>query len=129
MVRLRRSVAEADGLLVASPEYAHGIPGSFKNALDWLVGGPEFPDKPIAILHATTRGTHARAALAEVLRTMSGHLVDEATATVPLMGHDVDAASIAASPVWADTIREALDRLAAAIHQRRGRPDRTAVLR
>ena len=37
VARLRRQVAEADGLIVSSPEYAHGIAGSFKNGLDWLV--------------------------------------------------------------------------------------------
>lgn len=39
---LRERVGAADGLLISCPEYARGIPGSFKNALDWLVGGPEF---------------------------------------------------------------------------------------
>ena len=41
---LRAAVGRADALLVACPEYAHGIPGSFKNLLDWLVGALEsFP--------------------------------------------------------------------------------------
>ena len=34
---LKRLVAEADGLIVACPEYVHGIPGGFKNLIDWLV--------------------------------------------------------------------------------------------
>src|SRR5690242_9174445 len=40
---LRALVGSADGLLICSPEYAHGIPGSLKNLLDWLVGSVEFP--------------------------------------------------------------------------------------
>src|SRR4030095_1463124 len=44
---LRPQVAKADGLLICSPEYAHGVPGALKNALDWLVSGPEILYMPI----------------------------------------------------------------------------------
>jgi NAD(P)H-dependent FMN reductase len=44
---LREAVGRADALLIACPEYAHGIPGAFKNLLDWLVGALEFPGKPV----------------------------------------------------------------------------------
>ena len=81
-----RSVAEADGLLFAVPEYAHGIPGGLKNALDWLVSRPEFPDKPTMMVHASTRSDHARASLGEVLRTMSGRLVSDDGLSLHLMG-------------------------------------------
>jgi len=43
---LRAAVGTSDALLIACPEYAHGIPGAFKNLLDWLVGSLEFPGKP-----------------------------------------------------------------------------------
>ena len=107
----RARVATADALIIASPEYAHGIPGAFKNALDWLVGGPEFPGKPIMLVHAAARGTHAKEALREVLVTMSGRVLD-LTLTVPLLGSRVDPAEITADPTWAAAIRTALERLA-----------------
>src|SRR6185312_12737654 len=44
---LRAAIGRADALLIACPEYAHGIPGAFKNLLDWLVGALEFPGKPV----------------------------------------------------------------------------------
>lgn len=40
-------------MLICSPEYAHGIPGSLKNALGWLVGTGDQPGKPVALLNAS----------------------------------------------------------------------------
>ncbi len=75
----REDVARADGLLIACPEYAHGIPGAFKNALDWLVGCTRFPGKPVALLNVAPHASHAQAQLREVLRTMSAEIVEEAS--------------------------------------------------
>jgi chromate reductase len=72
VVELRRAVGEADGLLISSPEYAHGIPGSLKNLLDWLVASTEFPGKPVALISG---GEFAPKQLEETLRTMSARLV------------------------------------------------------
>jgi len=74
---LRARIAAADALLISSPEYAHGMPGSLKNALDWLVSALEALDKPVLLLSASPSGAaHAHAQLAEVLRTMNLRLVD-----------------------------------------------------
>lgn len=66
----RVALAWADGVAISSPEYAHGIPGAFKNALDWVVGSAEFDGLPTLLLCASARPQHAPAHLAEVLRTM-----------------------------------------------------------
>src|SRR5690349_13087893 len=55
VTELRAQVRASDGLLIASPEYAHGVTGTMKNALDWLVSGEEFVDKPVALLNASQR--------------------------------------------------------------------------
>ena len=81
---LRSVIASADALLISSPEYAHGVSGMFKNALDWLVGGSEMPDKSVALINTSPHATHAIAALAETLRTMSVSLVDDACLTIAL---------------------------------------------
>jgi len=115
VLELRRQVGAADALLLSSPEYAHGIAGSFKNCLDWLVASLEFPDKPVAIINAAPRATHAEEQLREILRTMSARLVDEAMLTLPIQGSRLDAAGIARRPDLADPLRTALGRLAAAV--------------
>ena len=106
--RLRAAVGASDGLLIACPEYAHGVPGVFKNALDWLVGSSEFPNKPVVLFNASPRASHAQAALREILATMSARLLDEASMAVPLLGRDLDAAAIAADEALAQPIRSAL---------------------
>jgi NAD(P)H-dependent FMN reductase len=112
---LRERVRRADGLLISSPEYAHGVPGVLKNALDWLVGGEEFIYKPVALLNASPRATHAQASLAETITTMSGRLVAEASIAVPLLGARLDAAGIAAHPEIAGALRGAIGAFARAI--------------
>ena len=77
VLELAAEVDRCDGLLIASPEYAHGIPGALKNALDWLVARFEIPHKPVMLVHASARGLFVREHLSEVLRTMSCRLCPE----------------------------------------------------
>ncbi|MBD8900293.1 NADPH-dependent FMN reductase [Rhodanobacter sp. DHG33] len=87
VLALREAVGQADALLVACPEYAHGVPGAFKNLLDWLVGSLEFPGKPVLLLNASARGSHhAQEALAEILRTMSAEVLTTQPMPVALPG-------------------------------------------
>jgi chromate reductase len=118
---LRAMVAEAHALLISSPEYAHGVPGALKNALDWLVSSPEIMYKPIGLLNASPRSTHAHASLAETLRTMSTEIVAEASLTFPLGGRRLDAAGIAADTELQAMLRSALNALEAAARSYRDR--------
>jgi chromate reductase len=111
----RARVREADGLLISSPEYAHGVPGTMKNALDWLVGGSEFIDMPVALINATPPATWSQASLTETLTVMSGHIVAEASISLPLRGRKLDAADIAADPELADALRAAVGAFVRAI--------------
>jgi NAD(P)H-dependent FMN reductase len=112
---LRREVDISDALLIACPEYAHGVPGAFKNALDWLVGSLEFPGKPVALINASGRSHHAQDALREILRTMSANLLDGASGTVPLPGVGCEAAWILAQPPLREALEALLGRLATAL--------------
>jgi chromate reductase len=118
VVRLREHVQNAAGLLISSPEYARGVPGSLKNALDWLVGGSEFVDKPVALLNASPRSTHAQEALRITLQTMSGNFVVGASILIPLLGTTLDAAAIVAKPEMAVPLRAALVAFQRAINAR-----------
>jgi chromate reductase, NAD(P)H dehydrogenase (quinone) len=71
---LRRRLAEADTVLFCTPEYAGSLPGSFKNLLDWTVGGGETYGKPVAWINASSRPhPYAASGAHQTLRTVVGY--------------------------------------------------------
>jgi chromate reductase, NAD(P)H dehydrogenase (quinone) len=119
VVDLNTQINWADGLLISTPEYAHGVPGVLKNALDWLVSSEDFMGKPIALWNASPRATHAQAALIEILTTMAGQVISEASITVPLMGKKLGVAEITADQEMAGELRKAIKVFKYAIEQLR----------
>ncbi|WP_221793731.1 NADPH-dependent FMN reductase [Oceanobacter mangrovi] len=87
VIRLLEQIEAADGLVIASPEYAHGISGVLKNTLDWLVSSPAFYQKPVMLINTSPRAHHALDSTREILTTMSAQVVEEACVTLPLLGN------------------------------------------
>ena len=106
-------VGACDGLIICSPEYAHGVAGTMKNALDWLAPSLEFPETAVAQLNAAPRAHLALDQMRETLVTMSARIVDAACVAVPLQGRP--AVDIAADPELAAIVRPALETFVAAI--------------
>jgi chromate reductase, NAD(P)H dehydrogenase (quinone) len=113
---LRSVIRAADALIISCPEYAHGVAGSFKNLLDWLVSGPEMVGKVVCVLSASTGSRFGPTSLVETLRTMSATVVTDAAITVPVNGRRLDAAAIAADGELAAVVRDTLRQIAAAVH-------------
>lgn len=112
VVAFRREIGNADALVICSPEYAHGVPGTLKNALDWLVGSGEIINKPLAIINASARATFAHAQLIETLTVMSSRVVT--TPTIGLDGRRIDEHAMAADPAVAEALRAVFKALEAA---------------
>jgi hypothetical protein len=93
-----------------------------RTALDWLVSGPEVVYKPIGLLNASPRSTHAQASLAETLRTMSTELVPGASISLALDGRRLDAAEMVAIQNSPSHFRAALHALPGAIEDYRAPP-------
>jgi chromate reductase len=113
-------VAAADALLIASPEYAHGVTGTIKNALDWLVSFEPFAYKHVAVLNASPRAQHADAALRETLRTMAAVIVEPASISLPLLGAQLGEEALVTTEWVAAPVRAALAALAEAVVRDRG---------
>jgi NAD(P)H-dependent FMN reductase len=114
VAQLRERIVAADAVLIASPEYAHGVSGVMKNALDWLVGDDTWVNKPVAVLNSAPRSQHAHAALCETLRTMSARLIERACVGLPILGSGLDAEGISSDAQHAARLRAALLALTAA---------------
>lgn len=70
----RNQLRNADGILICTPEYAMGVPGSLKNAIDWTVSSMEFSHKPVALITASLSGLKGHAALLETLHVIEAKI-------------------------------------------------------
>jgi chromate reductase, NAD(P)H dehydrogenase (quinone) len=88
---LRREIAAADAVVFCTPEYAGSLPGSFKNLLDWTVGGGEMYGKPAAWINvaAPGRGAGAEGSLASVLGYIGAAVIERACRRITLSGQAV----------------------------------------
>ena len=118
VVRFRQQVQAADGLIIASPEYAHGVTGVMKNALDWIVGSGELVEKPVALLNASGRATLAYVALQETIGVMDGRIIDTASITIPLIENRDDIEVIVNDPQKSSSLHAAIVCFADAIQHR-----------
>lgn len=114
----RTALQSCDALVISSPEYAHGVSGVLKNALDWVVGSGELIDKPVALINASTRATLAHASLKETLTTMSARVIEDASVVVPLDGRSWDAGTIAGDARLSTLLADALTALVRGIAPR-----------
>jgi chromate reductase, NAD(P)H dehydrogenase (quinone) len=117
---LRAALAEADALLVSTPEYAGAMPGSFKNLLDWTVGGGQTYEMPVAWINvsgaaAPSGGADAHESLRKVLGYTGARIIDDACARVPLARDDVGPDGLIARPEAREAIVGAMTTLASAV--------------
>ena len=114
---LRAIVGASDAIVIAAPEYAHGVPGVLKNALDWLVASETFAGRKVVLINASPRAYHAQANLREILSTMSAHFLAEALVNLPLTGKAITAEEIAADPTCVRRLAQVIEALKAADRQ------------
>jgi chromate reductase, NAD(P)H dehydrogenase (quinone) len=108
VVELRSRIISSHAVLIASPEYAHGVSGVIKNALDWMVGNESFVNKPVGLLNASPRASIAQAALRETLITMSARVVPAACVTLSILGSGLDEEAIVRHPILSSALLGAL---------------------
>jgi chromate reductase len=110
----RAEIAAADVILIATPEYAFGIPGALKNALDWVVGMGEFVGKRVALIAASATGaTFAMEALERTIRVMSAEVI--ATTNVAGVRGKVDENGRITDPETRDALAQLAARITASL--------------
>lgn len=73
----RQLIRESDGILICTPEYAMGVPGTLKNAIDWTVSSCEFSHKPVALITASSQGENGHESLMKTLRIIESKISDQ----------------------------------------------------
>ena len=81
----RKQLREADGILICTPEYAMGVPGTLKNAIDWTVSSCEFSQKPTALVTASSMGQKGHAALLETLKIIEADISEQTQLLIPFI--------------------------------------------
>lgn len=86
----RKQLREADGIMICTPEYAMGVPGTLKNAIDWTVSTMEFSNKPVALITASLSGEKAHAALLGTLLIIEARMTTDTQLLIPFIKTKVD---------------------------------------
>jgi chromate reductase, NAD(P)H dehydrogenase (quinone) len=108
----RAHLQDTDGVIFCTPEYAHGVPGVLKNALDWIVSSGEFMYKPTAVISASPSpdgGDKANASLVQTLRVMMADIPAGATLCIPAISAKLNNKGKLIDPATVSALRSLLD--------------------
>lgn len=108
---LRELIANADGIILCTPEYAFGVPGQLKNALDWTVSSGSFSGKPTALITASTGGENAHEAMQKILGALDADLVSGGTLLISFIRSKVDHDGHITHRETADSLKAVLNAL------------------
>ena len=89
----RSQIKNADGVIICTPEYAFGVPGVLKNALDWIVSSGEFVSKPVAVISASpmeTGGKFAHESILLTLQMLTASVIENGSLILPFINQKFD---------------------------------------
>jgi NAD(P)H-dependent FMN reductase len=98
VIEFRTLLRNADGILICTPEYAMGVPGSLKNAMDWTVSSMEFSGKPVALITAATSGEKAHQSMMATLNVIEAEITDATQLLIPFINTRINQAAEIADP-------------------------------
>ena len=105
----RDALRTADGIVISSPEYAHGVPGVLKNALDWVVGSGELVGKLVVLLNTSLLSHHAHDSLTEILTVMDARVLP--VPALPLKRRSIMVSTLLEDSELTSDLNEALQAL------------------
>jgi chromate reductase, NAD(P)H dehydrogenase (quinone) len=116
----RTLLSEADGVIISTPEYAFGVPGVLKNALDWAVSSGEFNEKAVASVSASPSYLGGDKALASLLLTLTAlGTVQASTLSIPMIYKKLDEQKEVSDSGTLDSLKKLLEELLKSIETKR----------
>ena len=113
-------ITNADGILFCIPEYAFGVPGALKNALDWTVSSTAFTDKPVALITAASSGDKAHAALLLTLSALGTKMPAGSSLLIPFIRTKINAEGKVTDKALLNAIQLTVDSLVQTIATNQG---------
>lgn len=113
----REQIRQADAVIICTPEYAFGVPGSLKNALDWTVGSGEFINKPVALITASSQGEKGHAALLLILTAISARIIEKSSLIISFIRAKLDEKGEFKDPQTRTNLQLAIDTLIQEVSQ------------
>lgn len=110
----------SDGVIICTPEYAHGVPGTLKNALDWTVSSSDFSGKPTVLITASTDGRFGHAALLETLRVIEAKNIDELHLLISFAKTKINSESKITDAKTATEVTQLMHRFVETLHEKAG---------
>jgi len=107
----RKQLREADGILICTPEYAIGVPGTLKNAVDWTVSSMEFSKKPVALITASTAGFIAHKSLLGTLLIIEAKITEDTQLLITSIKTKVNAENKITNPETLDKVNKLIQSL------------------
>jgi chromate reductase len=98
IAHFRQQLRAADGILICTPEYAMGVPGTLKNAIDWTISTMEFSRKPVALITASLSGRKAHLSLQETLLIIEARITAQTQLLIPFVKAKVSPAGEITDP-------------------------------
>lgn len=102
---LREQLSQANGIIICTPEYAYGVPGALKNALDWTVSSGSFSGRPTALITASTSGENAHEAMIKILGAIDAKLTPETTFLIQFVRSKMDSDGNVTDPYTAHKLK------------------------
>jgi chromate reductase len=111
VTELRSFIAHADAVIICTPEYAFGVPGQLKNALDWTVSSGSLDNKTLSLITASTGGENAHAALLLIFRALNANVINDATLLISFIRSKMDQNGNIIDEATVENLKNALDSL------------------
>jgi len=108
---LRNFIQNADVIVICTPEYAYGVPGQLKNALDWTVSSGSFSGKPTALITASTGGENAHEALLKTLGAIDASVTDDTKLLISFIRSKMDSEGNIIDEKTADSLKAVFNAL------------------
>jgi chromate reductase, NAD(P)H dehydrogenase (quinone) len=87
----RKLIADADGLIICTPEYVFGLPSGLKNAIEWCVATTVFSGKPTGLITASADGHKGHEELQLIMKTVMANFTRGTTLLVNGIKGKIDA--------------------------------------